>query len=66
MSVNVNSMGPLDNLCHPVSVVKEVEKLTVEAFKANYAFLWLMVTVPAVQAMVLVTYFILWILDLQE
>ena len=27
MSVDVNSMKPLDNLCHPVSVIKEAEEL---------------------------------------
>ena len=26
MSVDVNSMKPLDNLCHPVSVIKDVYK----------------------------------------
>ena len=25
MSVDVNSMKPLDNLCHPISVIKEAE-----------------------------------------
>ena len=27
LSVDVNSMKPLDNLCHPVSVIKEAEAL---------------------------------------
>ena len=27
LSVDVNSMKPLDNLCHPVSVIKEAEEL---------------------------------------
>ena len=31
-SLDVNSMKPLDNLCHPVSVIKEAEELAAEAF----------------------------------
>ncbi len=31
-------MKPLDNLCHPVSVIKEAEELTAEAFGAEHAF----------------------------
>ena len=27
VSIDVNSMKPLDNLCHPVSVIKEAEEL---------------------------------------
>ena len=27
VSLDVNSMKPLDNLCHPVSVIKEAEEL---------------------------------------
>ena len=27
VGVDVNSMKPLDNLCHPVSVIREAEKL---------------------------------------
>ena len=27
LSVDVNSMKPLDNLCHPTSVIKEAEEL---------------------------------------
>ena len=41
LSVDVNSMKPLDNLCHPVSVIKEAEKLAADAFNAKH-FLWLM------------------------
>ena len=26
VSIDVNSMKPLDNLCHPVSVIKEAEQ----------------------------------------
>ena len=30
VSLDVNSMKPLDNLCHPVSVIKEAEELAAE------------------------------------
>ena len=40
MEVDVNSMKPLDNLCHPVSVIKEAEELAADAFGAAHAFLW--------------------------
>ena len=32
VSLDVNSMKPLDNLCHPVSVIREAEELAAEAF----------------------------------
>ncbi len=35
VSLDVNSMKPLDNLCHPVSVIKEAEELTAEAFRGR-------------------------------
>lgn len=53
MSVDVNSMKPLDNLCHPVSVIKEAEDLAAEAFGAAHAFFMVGGTTSAVQAMVL-------------
>ena len=31
VGIDVNSMKPLDNLCHPVSVIKEAEQLAAEA-----------------------------------
>lgn len=34
----MNSMKPLDNLCHPVSVIKEAQELAAEAFGADEAF----------------------------
>lgn len=40
MSVDVNSMKPLDNLCHPISVIREGEELAADAFGAAHAFLW--------------------------
>ena len=53
MSVDVNSMKPLDNLCHPVSVIKEAEALAADAFGAKHAFLMVGGTTSAVQAMVM-------------
>ncbi len=53
VSIDVNSMKPLDNLCHPVSVIKEAEQLAAEAFGAAYAFLMVGGTTSAVQSMIL-------------
>ncbi|MGM9929135.1 MAG: aminotransferase class I/II-fold pyridoxal phosphate-dependent enzyme [Bacillus sp. (in: firmicutes)] len=53
VGVDVNSMKPLDNLCHPVSVIKEAEELAAEAFGAAHAFFMVNGTTSAVQAMVL-------------
>lgn len=53
VSIDVNSMKPLDNLCHPVSVIKEAEELTAEAFGAAHAFLMVGGTTSSVQGMVL-------------
>ncbi len=53
MSVDVNSMKPLDNLCHPVSVIKEAEELAAEAFGAAQAFFMVGGTTSAVQTMIL-------------
>ena len=53
VGMDVNSMKPLDNLCHPVSVIREAEQLTADAFGAAYAFLMVGGTTSAVQAMVL-------------
>ena len=53
MSMDVNSMKPLDNLCHPVSVIRQAEELAAEAFGASHAFLMVGGTTSAVQAMVL-------------
>ena len=53
MSMDVNSMKPLDNLCHPVSVIRQAEELAAEAFGAAHAFLMVGGTTSAVQAMVL-------------
>ena len=53
LSVDVNSMKPLDNLCHPVSDIKEAEELAAEAFGAAHAFFMVGGTTSAVQAMIL-------------
>ena len=51
--MDVNSMKPLDNLCHPVSVIRDAEQLAAEAFGAAHAFLMVGGTTSAVQAMIL-------------
>ena len=53
VGVDVNSMKPLDNLCHPVSVIREAEELAADAFGAANAFLMVGGTTSAVQSMVL-------------
>ena len=52
-NMDVNSMKPLDNLCHPVSVIKAAEELAAEAFGAAHAFLMVGGTTSAVQSMAL-------------
>lgn len=53
VNIDVNSMKPLDNLCHPVSVIKAAEELAAEAFGAAHAFLMVGGTTSAVQSMAL-------------
>lgn len=53
VSLDVNSMKPLDNLCHPVSVIKEAEALAAEAFRADHAFFMVGGTTSSVQSMIL-------------
>jgi len=53
VELDVNSMKPLDNLCHPVSVIRDAEVLAAEAFSAAYAFFMVGGTTGAVQSMVL-------------
>lgn len=53
VGIDVNSMKPLDNLCHPVSVIREAEELAAQAFGASYAFLMVGGTTSSVQSMVL-------------
>ena len=53
VTMDVNSMKPLDNLCHPVSVIRDAEELAAEAFHAAHAFLMVGGTTSAVQSMIL-------------
>ena len=53
VGIDVNSMKPLDNLCHPVSVIRDAEELAARAFGADNAFLMVGGTTSAVQAMIL-------------
>ena len=53
LSIDVNSSKPLDNLCHPVSVINDAEKLAAEAFSADSAFFMVNGTTAAVQAMIM-------------
>lgn len=53
VGVDVNSMKPLDNLCHPVSVIRDAELLAADAFGAKHAFLMVGGTTSSVQSMVL-------------
>jgi arginine decarboxylase len=53
LAVDVNSMKPLDNLVHPVSVIKEAEELAADAFGAYHAFFMVNGTTSAVQAMIM-------------
>lgn len=53
LSADVNSMKPLDNLCHPVSVINDAETLTADAFGAEHAFFMVGGTTSAVQAMIM-------------
>ena len=53
LKADVNSMKPLDNLCHPVSVILEAEKLAADAFGATHAFFMVGGTTSSVQAMIM-------------
>lgn len=53
VQMDVNSMKPLDNLCHPISVIRDAEVLAAEAFHAAHAFLMVGGTTSAVQSMIL-------------
>ena len=52
LSMDVNSMKPLDNLCHPTGVIREAEALAADAFGAAAAFFMVNGTTSAVQAMI--------------
>lgn len=53
LKVDVNSMKPLDNLGHPVSVIREAERIASEAFDAENAFFIINGTTGAVQSMIM-------------
>lgn len=53
LKADVNSMKPLDNLCHPVSVIREAQELAAEAFGAENAFFIVNGTTGSVQAMIM-------------
>ena len=55
MQMDVNSMKPLDNLCHPTSVIKEAQEIAAEAFGAKEAYFMVSGTTGAVQAMIMST-----------
>lgn len=50
---DVNSMKPLDNLCHPISVIKRAQELAADAFGAENAFFIVNGATGAVQAMIM-------------
>lgn len=53
VGIDVNSMKALDNLCHPVSVIYQAEKLAADAFGAAHAFFMVGGTTSSVQSMIL-------------
>lgn len=53
LRLDMNSMKPLDNLCHPVSVIKDAQRLAAESFGADEAFFIVNGTTAAVQAMIM-------------
>lgn len=53
LKVDVNSMKPLDNLCHPVSVIREAEEIAADAFGAKATFFIVNGTTASVQGMVM-------------
>lgn len=55
LSLDVNSMKPLDNLCHPTGVIAQAEALAAEAFRGEHAFFMVGGTTSSVQTMILST-----------
>ena len=53
VGLDVNPMKPLDNLCHPVSVIMEAEQLAADAFGAAHAYFMVGGTTSSVQSMIL-------------
>ena len=52
LRADVNSMKALDNLCHPVSVIRNAEQLAADAFGAAHAFFMVGGTTSGIQAMI--------------
>ncbi len=52
VGIDVNSMKPLDDLCHPSSVIREAEALAAEAFGAAHCFFMVGGTTSSVQSMI--------------
>jgi arginine decarboxylase len=55
MKMDVNSMKPLDNLCHPTSVIREAQDIAAKAFGAKEAYFMVSGTTGSVQAMIMST-----------
>jgi len=53
LRADVNSRIAIDNLCHPISVIKEAQELAAEAFGASSAFFMVNGTTSSVQAMIM-------------
>lgn len=52
VGIDVNSMKPLDDLCHPSSVIRDAEALAAEAFGAANCFFMVGGTTSSVQSMI--------------
>ena len=55
VGIDVNSMKPLDNLGHPISIIRDAEELAADAFGASHSFLMIGGTTSSVQTMILST-----------
>lgn len=55
MTLDVNSMKPLDNLAHPTTVIKDAQDLAAEAFGASESYFMVSGTTGSVQAMIMAT-----------
>ncbi len=55
VGIDVNSMKPLDNLGHPISIIRDAEELAADSFGAAHAFLMIGGTTSSVQTMILST-----------
>lgn len=53
IQLDMNSMKPLDNLCHPISVIKDAQELAAQAFGADESFFIVNGATAAVQAMIM-------------